>query len=148
MTSTNIIDHIGAEGKYEFFVYIGMALLCTDSSQLLISQVSPVRILIFIVLQIVSLPQSDSRMGLEGDPDLAETEASLVSWIWQEISSSYLNIALTVAILYLLYKILLQKEEEQPISVEPPVPPMKKQVNLHGNNGNIHGVKRTRHTIM
>ena len=84
-------------------------------------------------------------MGLEGDPDLAETEASLVSWIWQEISSSYLNIALTVAILYLLYKILLQKEEEQPISVEPPVPPMKKQVNLHGN---IHGVKRTRHTIM
>ena len=70
-------------------------------------------------------------MGLEGDPDLEQTEASLVSWIWEEISSSYLNIALTVAILYLLYKILLQKEEEQPISVEPPIPPMKKQVCQH-----------------
>ena len=70
-------------------------------------------------------------MGLEGDPDLEQTEASVVSWIWQEISSSYLNIALTVAILYLLYKILLQKEEEQPISVEPPVPPMKKQVSCN-----------------
>ena len=69
-------------------------------------------------------------MGLEGDPDLEQTEASVVSWIWQEISSSYVNIALTVAILYLLYKILLQKEEEQPISVEPPVPPMKKQVSV------------------
>ena len=83
-------------------------------------------------------------MGLEGDPDLEQTEASLVSWIWEEISSSYLNIALTVAILYLLYKILLQKEEEQPISVEPPIPPMKKQVcrhlHLHGNN---HRVSRT-----
>jgi len=66
-------------------------------------------------------------MGLEGDPDLEQTEASVVNWIWEEISSSYLNIALTLAILYLLYKILLQKEEEQPISVEPPVPPMKKQ---------------------
>jgi len=66
-------------------------------------------------------------MGLEGDPSLEETEASLVSWVWQEISSSYLNIGLTVAILYLLYKILLQKDEEQPINVEPPTPPMKKQ---------------------
>ena len=73
-------------------------------------------------------------MGLEGDPDLEQTEASVVSWIWQEISSSYLNIALTVAILYLLYKILLQKEEEQPISVEPPVPPMKKQVSCYRIN--------------
>ena len=79
----------------------------------------------------VAKSQSDSRMGLEGDPDLEQTEASVVSWIWQEISSSYLNIALTVAILYLLYKILLQKEEEQPISVEPPIPPMKKQVSEH-----------------
>ena len=69
-------------------------------------------------------------MGLEGDPDLEQTEVSVVSWIWQEISSSYLNIALTVAILYLLYKILLQKEEEPTISVEPPVPPMKKQVSV------------------
>ena len=67
-------------------------------------------------------------MGLEGDPSLEETEASLVSWVWQEISSSYLNLCLSLAILYLLYKILLQKEEEQPINVEPPVPPIKKQV--------------------
>ena len=67
-------------------------------------------------------------MGLEGDPSLEETEASLVSWVWEEISSSYINIGLTLAILYLLYKILLQKDEEQPINVEPPTPPMKKQV--------------------
>ena len=67
-------------------------------------------------------------MNDNGDPTLEETEASMVTWIWTEISSSYLNLCLSLAILYLLYKILLQKEEEQPINVEPPVPPMKKQV--------------------
>ena len=123
-----------------------MAVLCTDSfATYQSSQPSPYLNQHCSSDYSVAKTQSDSRMGLEGDPDLEQTEASVVSWIWQEISSSYLNIALTVAILYLLYKILLQKEEEQPISVEPPVPPMKKQVNLHGN---IHGVKRTRHTIM
>ena len=124
-------------------MYIGIAVLCTDSSQLLYqsSQASPYLNLHCSPDCFVANPQSDSRMGLEGDPDLEQTEASLVSWIWEEISSSYLNIALTVAILYLLYKILLQKEEEQPISVEPPIPPMKKQVcqhlHLHGNNHRV-----------
>ena len=64
-----------------------------------------------------------------GDPTLDETEASMVTWIWTEIMSSYLNICLTLAILYLVYKILFQKDEELVINVEPPKPPMKKQVN-------------------
>ena len=68
-------------------------------------------------------------MGLETDPDLEETEAGMVGWVWREISSSYVNIGLTVAILYLLYKILFAKEEEDPVvAVEPPLPPVKKQV--------------------
>ena len=70
-------------------------------------------------------------MGLETDPDLEETEAGMVGWVWREISSSYVNIGLTVAILYLLYKILFAKEEEDPVvAVEPPLPPVKKQVRL------------------
>lgn len=63
-----------------------------------------------------------------GDPTLEETEASMVTWIWTEITSSYLNICLTLAILYLVYKILFQKDEELVVNVEPPKPPMKKQV--------------------
>jgi len=66
-------------------------------------------------------------MGLDTDPELEDTEASLVKWVWTEISSSYLNIALTVAIVYLLYKILFQKEEEAVVNIEPPPPPVKKQ---------------------
>jgi len=58
---------------------------------------------------------------------LEETEESLVRWVWSEISSSWLNIGLTAAILYLLYKILFQKQEEPVIHVEPPRPPVKKQ---------------------
>jgi len=65
-------------------------------------------------------------MGLDTDPELEDTEASLVKWVWSEISSSYLNIALTVAIVYLLYKILFQKEEEAVVNIEPPPPPVKK----------------------
>ena len=67
-------------------------------------------------------------MGLDGDPGLEETEASMIQWIWTEISSSYLNIGLTAAILYLIYKILFQKDEEPVFNAEPPTPPMKKQV--------------------
>ena len=44
-------------------------------------------------------------MGLDSDPSLEDTEASLVNWMWSEISSSYLNIGLTVAIMCLIYKI-------------------------------------------
>jgi len=51
----------------------------------------------------------NKKMGLEGDPELDETEASMIGWIWAEISSSYVNIGLTFAIVYLLYKILFQK---------------------------------------
>ena len=137
MTSTykHNIDQLGADGKYEFSVYVqtgchAIALYGQYSATYQSSQPSPYLNQHCSVLQIFSLPSHNqtAEMGLEGDPDLEKTEASLVSWIWQEISSSYLNIALTLAILYLLYKILLQKEEEQPISVEPPTPPMKKQV--------------------
>ena len=70
-------------------------------------------------------------MGLEGDPELEQTEASMIGWIWSEISSSYLNIGLTCAIVYLLYKILFQKDEEPVFNPEPPMPPMKKQVRKH-----------------
>ena len=69
-------------------------------------------------------------MGLEGDPELEQTEASMIGWIWSEISSSYLNIGLTCAIVYLLYKILFQKDEEPVFNPEPPMPPMKKQVSF------------------
>ena len=67
-------------------------------------------------------------MDVDGDPTLEETETSIVTWIWTEITSSYLNLCLTLAILYLVYKILFQKDEELVINVEPPKPPMKKQV--------------------
>ena len=69
-------------------------------------------------------------MGLDGDPELEETEASMITWIWTEITSSYLNLGLILAIVYLLYKILfVQKDEDSIVNVEPPIPPMKKQVN-------------------
>ena len=66
-------------------------------------------------------------MDVDGDPSLEETETNIVTWIWTEITSSYLNLGLTLAILYLVYKILFQKDEELVITVEPPKPPMKKQ---------------------
>lgn len=69
-------------------------------------------------------------MGLDGDPELDDTEASMIGWIWAEISSSYVNICLTFAIVYLLYKILFQREEEPVFNAEPPMPPMKKQVKI------------------
>merc|ERR1719234_2898411 len=52
---------------------------------------------------------------------------SLVKWAWAELSSSWLNLGLTAAIVYLLYKILFQKEQEAPSPPEPPKPPVKKQ---------------------
>lgn len=64
---------------------------------------------------------------MDGDPELEETEESLVRWAWSEISSSWLNLGLTAAIVYLLYKILFQKQEEPAAPVEPPRPPVKKQ---------------------
>ena len=73
--------------------------------------------------------QKVTKMEDYGDPTLDETEASMVTWIWTEITSSYLNICLTLAILYLVYKILFQKDEELVVNVEPPKAPMKKQVN-------------------
>jgi len=66
-------------------------------------------------------------MGLDNDPLLEETETSMVKWAWAELSSSWLNLGLTAAIVYLLYKILFQKEQEPPTPPEPPKPPVKKQ---------------------
>ena len=66
-------------------------------------------------------------MEVDDDPSFEEIETSIVKWIWTEITSSYLNLCLTLAILYLVYKILFQKDEELVITVEPPKPPMKKQ---------------------
>ena len=82
----------------------------------------------------------ETRMGLENDPLLEDTETSMVlisfqtillpnflkqfdsnmhlhkstislkkvKWAWAELSSSWLNLGLTAAIVYLLYKILFQ----------------------------------------
>jgi len=66
-------------------------------------------------------------MGLEGDPELESTEESIVKWIWAEISSSWLNILLTFAIVYLIYQILFSSREPAPVEPEKPMPPMKKQ---------------------
>jgi len=66
-------------------------------------------------------------MGLDTDPELEETETGIVMWVWSEISSSWLNILLTLAIVYLLYKILFQKEDEPVAPADPPPPPLKKQ---------------------
>lgn len=66
-------------------------------------------------------------MGLDNDPSLEETEASMVKWAWAELSSSWVNLGLTAAIVYLLYKILFQKEQEEVAPPEPPKPPVKKQ---------------------
>jgi len=65
-------------------------------------------------------------MGLETDPSLEETEDSLVRWAWAEISSSWLNLGLSAAIVYLIYKILFPKQEVVG-PIEPPRPPVKKQ---------------------
>jgi len=65
-------------------------------------------------------------MGLDGDPALEDTEESLVRWVWAELSSSWLNLGLTAAIVFLIYKILFPKQEEVG-PVEPPRPPVKKQ---------------------
>ena len=103
-------------------------VVCVESSITSLDEIH--KFLTFHVISIISFTEKQTifNMGLDGDPELEETEASLVGWIWQEISSSYINIGLTVAIVYLLYKILFQKDEEQVIQVEPPLPPMKKQV--------------------
>lgn len=68
-------------------------------------------------------------MGLDTDPELEDTEASMVQWLWAEISGSYLNLALTLAILYLVYKILTQgSESSEPLPPADPEPaPLKKQ---------------------
>jgi len=66
-------------------------------------------------------------MGLDGDPELAGTEESIVRWVFEEISSSWLNIVLTAAILYLIYKILFPSKEPIPTEGEKPMPPLKKQ---------------------
>lgn len=66
-------------------------------------------------------------MGLDNDPSLEETEASMVKWAWAELSSSWVNLGLTAAIVYLLYKILFQKEQEEVAPPEPPKPQVKKQ---------------------
>jgi len=66
-------------------------------------------------------------MGLDNEPLLEDTETSLVTWAWSEISSSYVNLGLTAAIFYLLYKILFQKEQEEVPPPEPAKPPVKKQ---------------------
>ena len=65
-------------------------------------------------------------MGLDSDPSLEDSEHSLVEWAWSEISSSWVNLGLIAVIVYLLYKILFQKEEEVAPPV-PPKPPVKKQ---------------------
>jgi len=67
-------------------------------------------------------------MGLEGDPDLSNTEESIVKWVWEEISSSWLNLVLLAAILVLIYKILFPSAEEvKPSEPEKPMLPLKKQ---------------------
>merc|ERR1719511_646028 len=66
-------------------------------------------------------------MGIDGDPEVEDIETSMVKWAWAELSSSWLNLGLTAAIVYLLYKILFQKEQEPPTPPEPPRPPVKKQ---------------------
>jgi len=67
-------------------------------------------------------------MGLDSDPSLEDTEASLVDWMWAEVSSSYLNIGLTVAIMCLVYKIIKQNNSvDPPPPPDPLPPPLKKQ---------------------
>jgi len=66
-------------------------------------------------------------MGLDGDPDLTDTEGSIVKWVYDEIFSSWLNISLTLAILYLVYKILFPNNEVSTVEPEKPIPPLKKQ---------------------
>jgi len=66
-------------------------------------------------------------MGLDGDPELESTEEGIVKWIWTEISSSWINIFLTMAISFLIYKILNPREEPIPTEPEKPMPPLKKQ---------------------
>jgi len=74
-----------------------------------------------------SLLQEKLKMGLEGDPELESTEESIVNWVWSEISSSYINLFLTAAILYLVYKILFPTPDPVPTEGEKPMPPLKKQ---------------------
>lgn len=67
-------------------------------------------------------------MGLDSDPSLEDTEASLVHWMWAEVSSSYVNIGLTVAIMCLIYKIIKQNNSADPPPPPDPLPPpLKKQ---------------------
>jgi len=67
-------------------------------------------------------------MDVDSDPVLEDTEASVVEWLWSEISSSWINLALLVAIAALIYKILTQNSDEDlPPPPEPLPPPVKKQ---------------------
>merc|ERR1719318_528212 len=77
----------------------------------------------------LKLQKTIIAMGLDvdADPDLEETEAGIIMWIWNEISSSWINMLLTLSILYILYKILFQKEDDQVVAAEPPPPPLAKQ---------------------
>jgi len=64
------------------------------------------------------------------DPSLSEDpiseDPSLFEWVWSEVTGSYLNIVLTLAIVYLIYKILFPKEEVY--TPPPPQPaPLKPQ---------------------
>lgn len=66
-------------------------------------------------------------MALEGDPELVETEESFVNWVYAELTSSWVNIGLTFAIVYLLYKILFPSTDSTPAAPEATIPPLKKQ---------------------
>ena len=116
--------------------------ICTDCQPLTCAQPCPSfrkekKAITFFYFQSVC---QETRMGLENDPLLEDTETSMVlisfqtillpnflklfdsnmhlhkstislkkvKWAWAELSSSWLNLGLTAAIVYLLYKILFQ----------------------------------------
>lgn len=66
-------------------------------------------------------------MTLDGDPELSETEESFVNWMYAELTSSWINICLTAAIVYLIYKILFPNNDTKPAVPEVVLPPLKKQ---------------------
>ncbi|XP_023332818.1 membrane-associated progesterone receptor component 2 [Eurytemora carolleeae] len=66
-------------------------------------------------------------MSLDEDPMLTSTEESLVRMMWDEVFSSWLNIALVAAIFFLIYKILSPTKEPRPAEPERDLPPLKKQ---------------------
>lgn len=61
----------------------------------------------------------------EGIPSTQEEE-SVLMWVWGEVTGSYINIFLTLAIVYLIYKIIFPQEEV--FTPPPPQPdPLKPQ---------------------